>query len=105
MIQSELHILPTDVMPTCPSFTGKTGPTRLTTQEEAVVQHYNRIPFPRQSKWLLQGGQPNRLGHTVTVNGGIYRCGFPTASVNLLTEAVMLQQPPRLMYLNRGDFP
>ena len=27
-IQNELHILPTDVMPTCPIFTGKTGPTR-----------------------------------------------------------------------------
>ena len=25
-IQGELHILPTDVMPTCPIFTGKTGP-------------------------------------------------------------------------------
>jgi len=26
MIKGELHILPTDVTPTCPIFTGKTGP-------------------------------------------------------------------------------
>ena len=37
-IQGELHILPTDVMPTCPVFTGKTGPTRRSNPEEAAVQ-------------------------------------------------------------------
>ena len=35
-IQGELHILPTDVMPTCPIFTEKTGPTRRSTQEEGL---------------------------------------------------------------------
>ena len=49
MIQGELHILPTDVMPTCPIFTGKTGPTRWSTQEEAAVQSRTHIP-PRSQR-------------------------------------------------------
>ena len=48
-IQGELHILPTDVMPTCPIFTGKTGPTRRSTQEEAVVQSRTHKP-PRSQR-------------------------------------------------------
>jgi len=60
--------------------------------------HYYIISFPRRAKWLFRGGQPNRLGPNVTVNGGIYRGGFETASVKELTEAVMLGQPPRLIY-------
>ena len=37
-IKGELHILPTDVTPTCPIFTGKTEPTRRSNLEEAAVQ-------------------------------------------------------------------
>ena len=48
-IQGELHILPTDVMPTCPIFTGKTGPTRRSTQEEVVVQSKTHRP-PRSQR-------------------------------------------------------
>ena len=48
-IQGELHILPTDVMPTCPIFMGKTGPTRRSTQEEAAVQSKTHIP-PRSQR-------------------------------------------------------
>ena len=44
MIQGELHILPTDVMPICPTFTEKTGPTRQSTQEEVVVQSRTHRP-------------------------------------------------------------
>ena len=54
-IQGELHILPTDVMPTCPSFTGKMGPTRRSTQEEAVVQsRTHRPPRSQQGYNLLR---------------------------------------------------
>ena len=49
MIKGEIHIRPTDVMPTCPSFTGKTGPTRRSTQEEAVVQSRTHRP-PRSQR-------------------------------------------------------
>ena len=48
-IQGELHILPTDVMPTCPIFMEKTGPTRRSTQEEAAVQCRTRRP-PRSQR-------------------------------------------------------
>ena len=57
MIQCELHSLPTDVMPTCPILTGKTGPTRRSTQEEAVVQSRMHRP-PRKSA----GTQPAQEG-------------------------------------------
>ena len=57
-IQGELHILPTDVMPTCPIFTEKTGPTRPSTQEEAAVQSRTRIPPQSQRECnLLKGLQ------------------------------------------------
>src|SRR6185312_13651421 len=49
MIQGELHILPTDVMPTCPIFTEKTGPTRRSNLEEAAVQSRTRRP-PRSQR-------------------------------------------------------
>src|SRR6185312_13871408 len=48
-IKGELHILPTDVMPTCPIFTGQTGPTRRSTHEEAVVQSRTHRP-PRSQR-------------------------------------------------------
>src|SRR6185312_3655473 len=48
-IQGELHILPTDVMPTCPNFTGKTGPTRRSNQEEAAIQSRTHRP-PRSQR-------------------------------------------------------
>ena len=48
-IHGELHILPTDVMPTCPIFTGKTGPTRWSNLEEAIVQSKTHIP-PRSQR-------------------------------------------------------
>ena len=47
-IQGELHILPTDVMPTCPIFTEKTGPTRRSNPEEAAVQSRTHIPSRSQ---------------------------------------------------------
>jgi len=49
MIKGELHILPTDVTPTCPIFTGKMGPTRRSNLEEAVVQSRTHIP-PRSQR-------------------------------------------------------
>src|SRR6185312_11193407 len=48
-IQGEIHILPTDALPTCPIFTGKTGPTRRSTQEEAAAQSRTRRP-PRSQR-------------------------------------------------------
>ena len=48
-LQGELHILPTDVTPTCPMFTGKTGPTRRSSPEEAAVQSRTRRP-PRSQR-------------------------------------------------------
>ena len=53
-IQGELHILPTDVMPTCPIFTGKTGPTRRSNPEEAAVQSRTHRPprSPREHNLL-----------------------------------------------------
>ena len=51
----ELHILPTDVMPTCPIFTEKTGPTRQSTQEEAAVQsRTRRLPRSQRGHNLLK---------------------------------------------------
>ena len=55
-IQGEPHILPTDVMPTCPTFTEKTGPTRQSTQEEVVVQtRTHRPPQSQRRHNLLKG--------------------------------------------------
>ena len=48
-IKGELHILPTDVMPICPTFMEKTGPTRQSTQEEVVVQSRTHRP-PRKQR-------------------------------------------------------
>src|SRR6185369_675338 len=48
-IQGEPHILPTDVMPICPTFAEKTGPTRQSTQEEVVVQSRTHRP-PRSQR-------------------------------------------------------
>ena len=53
MIHGELHILPTDVMPTCPNFTGKTGPTRRSNPEEAVVQSRTHKPSGSQREHNL----------------------------------------------------
>src|SRR6185437_14850012 len=54
-IKGELHILPTDVTPTCPNFTGKTGPTRRSTQEEAAVQsRTHRSPRSQREHNLLK---------------------------------------------------
>ena len=44
MTKDELHILPTDVRPTCPYFTEKTGPTRQYNLEEEVDQSKMRKP-------------------------------------------------------------
>ena len=49
--------------------------------------------FCRQAKRPFRGGQPNRLGAIVTVNGGVYGGRQTTALVNSLTEAVGLRQP------------
>ena len=49
--------------------------------------------FCRRAKRPFRGGQPNRLGTIVTVNGGVYGGRRTTASVNSLTEAVGLRQP------------
>ena len=55
-IKGELHILPTDVTPTCPIFTRKMGPTRRSTQEEAVVQsRTHRSPRSPPGHNLLRG--------------------------------------------------
>ena len=55
-IKGELHILPTDVTLTCPIFTGKTGPTRRSTQEEAAVQsRTHRSPRSPPGHNLLRG--------------------------------------------------
>ena len=70
-IQGELHILPTDVLPTWPSFKAKTGPTRWSNQQEEDDQSKkHRSPQSRcqKKKDLLkvsgnttcsQGLQPN----------------------------------------------
>jgi len=47
--KGELHILPTNEMPPSPSFTGKPGPTRRSTQEEVVVQSRTHRP-PRSQR-------------------------------------------------------
>ena len=55
-IQGELHILTTDVMPICPTFTEKMGPTRQSTQEEVVDQpRSHRPPRNQQGHNLLKG--------------------------------------------------
>src|SRR6185503_8960773 len=55
MIKGELHMLPTDVTPTCPIFTGKTGPTRRSNLEEAAVQsRTHRSPRSPQGHNLLK---------------------------------------------------
>ena len=55
-IKGELHILPTDVTPTCSTFTGKTGPTRRSNPEEAAVQsRTHRSPRSPPEHNLLRG--------------------------------------------------
>ena len=46
MTKDELHILPTNVRPTCPYFTEKTGPTRQSNSKEEVDQSKTRT-LPR----------------------------------------------------------
>ena len=48
-IQGELHILPTDVMPTCPIFTEKTGPLDGPTRRK-------RLPNPGRTDLLEVSG-------------------------------------------------
>ena len=48
--------------------------------------------FCRRAKRPFQGGQPNRLGAIVMVNGGVYGGRQTTALVNSITEAVGLRQ-------------
>ena len=53
-IQGELHILPTDVLPTCPNFMEKTGPTQLSNQEEEDDQSKtHRSPQSQREHNLL----------------------------------------------------
>ena len=67
MIQGELYILPTDVMPICLTFTEKTWPTRQSTQEEVVVQSGTHIPPQSQRRYnLLKGGYNNNPEYTNT---------------------------------------
>ena len=75
-IKGELHILPTDVMPTCPSFTGKTRPTRLSTQEEAVVQ--SRTHKPSRSQ---RGHNLLRWVTTTTLSILILSKSYPTLGI------------------------
>ena len=76
MIQGELHILPTDVMPTCPIFTGKTGPTRRSTQEEAVVQSMTHRPLRSQ-----RGHNLLRRVTTTTLSILIISKAYPTLGI------------------------
>ena len=75
-IQGELHILPTDVMPTCPNFTGKTGPTQRSTQEEAVVQ--SRTHRPPKSQ---RGHNLLRRITTTTLSILILSKAYPTMGI------------------------
>ena len=76
MIHGELHILPTDVMPTYPNFTGKTVPTRWSTQEEAVVQsRTHRPPRSQQEHNLL------RRVTTTTLSILILSKAYPTMGI------------------------
>ena len=53
--EDKLHILPTDVRLTCPTFMEKTGPTRQSTQEEVVIQSkMHRPPRSQQRHNLLK---------------------------------------------------
>jgi len=75
-IQGELHILPTDVMPTCPIFTGKTGPTRRSNPEEAAVQsRTHRSPRSPQGHNLL------RRVTTTTLSILILSKAYPTLGI------------------------
>ena len=86
MIQGELHILPTDVMPTYPIFTGKTGLTRRSTQEEAVVQ--SRTHRPPQSQ---QGHNLLKRVTTTTLSILILSKAYPTLGIlSPLTRHVQL---------------
>ena len=77
-IKGELHILPTDVTPTCPIFTGKTGPTRRSTQEEVVVQTKTHRP-PRSQR----GNNLLRRVTTTTLSILILSKAYPTSGYNL----------------------
>src|SRR6185312_5789658 len=67
MIKGELHILPTDVTPTCPIFTGKTGPTRRSNPEEAAVHsRTHRSPRSQRGHNLLKRGYNNNPEYTNT---------------------------------------
>ena len=76
-IQGELYILPTDVMPTCPIFTGKTGPTRRSNQEEAVVQSRTHRP-PRSQR----GHNLLRRVTTTTLSILILSKAYPTLGIH-----------------------
>ena len=78
MIQGELHILPTDVMPTCPIFTGKTGPTRRSNLEEAVVQSRMHIP-PRSQR------EHNLLRRVTTTTLSILILSKPYPTMGILS--------------------
>jgi len=75
-IKGELHILPTDVTPTCPIFTGKTGPTRRSNLEEAAVQsRTHRSPRSPQGHNLL------RRVTTTTLSILILSKAYPTMGI------------------------
>ena len=78
MIKGELHILPTDVMPTCPTFTEKTGPTRQSTQEEVVVQTRTHRPPQCQRRHNLLKGVT-----TTTLRILILSKSYPTSGIYL----------------------
>ena len=75
-IQGELHILPTDVTPTCPIFTGKMGPTRRSAQEESVVQSRTHRP-PRSQR----GHNLLRRVTTTTLSILILNKAYPTMCI------------------------
>ena len=75
-IKGELHILPTDVTPTCPIFTGKTGPTRWSNLEEAAVQsRTHRSPRSQRGHNLL------KRGTTTTLSILILSKAYPTLGI------------------------
>ena len=75
-IKGELHILPTDVMPTCPVFTGKMGPTRRSNPEEAAVQsRTHRSPRSQREHNLL------RKVTTTTLSILILGKAYPTLGI------------------------
>ena len=76
-IKGELHILPTDVTPTCPIFRGKTGPTRRSNLEEAVVQ--SRTHRPPRSQW---GHNLLRRVTTTTLSILILSKAYPTLGIH-----------------------